>query len=44
LKSSIANDDLEIENEVYYEWKIENWNQLSNIELSPDFSTGNYKW
>ncbi|OUM60102.1 hypothetical protein PIROE2DRAFT_14228 [Piromyces sp. E2] len=27
-----------------FEWKIENWNQLSHVEISPEFVIANHKW
>jgi len=27
-----------------YEWKIENWNQLSDKEFSSEFKIDNHKW
>jgi hypothetical protein len=31
-------------NEGFYEWKIENWNQLADKEYSPEFIINNHKW
>ncbi|OUM60848.1 hypothetical protein PIROE2DRAFT_13290, partial [Piromyces sp. E2] len=47
LKSLIkSNNNItnKIISEGYYEWKIENWNNIENIKYGPEFLIGNYKW
>ena len=44
LESIIDNEEFEILNKGYYEWKIKNWQQLSKKSSSTQFKIGNYKW
>jgi len=45
VKSSIKDDYRIPECENIFEWKIENWNQLSNEKVYYSlFVIGNYKW
>jgi len=44
LKRFINDDNNEIKSEGLYEWKIENWNILSDNDFSPEFSIDNCKW
>jgi len=34
----------EILNEDYYEWKIDDFSDINNKKLSPEFIILNYKW
>ncbi|ORX62479.1 HECT-domain-containing protein [Anaeromyces robustus] len=44
IKSCINDENHEILNEFFYEWKINNWDKLSNNEYSPEFYIENHKW
>jgi len=44
LRHALRNKNNEVESEGFYEWKIENWNELANIEKSPEFTVGDNKW
>jgi len=47
LESIIDNEEFEILNKGYYEWKIKNWKGRSayNCKInSMQFINGNYKW
>eukprot|EP00833_Pecoramyces_ruminatium_P014215 jgi/Orpsp1_1/1188247/evm.model.d7180000063420.1 len=44
IKQKSDNKDEELIGENHYEWKIENWEKLSNIENSPVFTFGDFKW
>ncbi|ORX78580.1 hypothetical protein BCR32DRAFT_294960 [Anaeromyces robustus] len=47
LKSMIMNtnySDKDILDEGFYEWKIQNWDQINNYKSSPDFVVGNNNW
>jgi len=47
LKEYIDTEEIKgdkIIGEDYYEWKIDNWESLNELEESPEFEIGNYKW
>jgi len=37
-------EDKEVESKGFYEWYIENWNDISNEVYSPEFMVGEYRW
>eukprot|EP00833_Pecoramyces_ruminatium_P011184 jgi/Orpsp1_1/1185216/evm.model.c7180000092818.1 len=37
-------ENIEIINEDYYEWKIDNFSSIQNNKISPKFNILNYKW
>lgn len=44
IKKLIDNEDNEVLDEGYYEWKIEDWNSIPTYQYSPVFDVANYKW
>ncbi|KAG4092163.1 hypothetical protein H8356DRAFT_1278550 [Neocallimastix lanati (nom. inval.)] len=44
LKHLIKDNSYEIFKENHYEWEINNWDQLSNCEYSPNFEAAGYTW
>jgi len=44
LRRKIIDEDKEIESEGFYEWEIENWDNLSDKEFSPIFNIADRKW
>jgi len=42
--NTLFDENKKIENDEFYEWKIENWDQLSFVEHSPEFTIGKYRW
>jgi len=44
LKNITNNENMAVKNDGFYEWNIDNWNELSNKYYSPEFDIGNYKW
>lgn len=46
LKSTLRDVDHEILGDYFYEWKIDNWNKISNEEkvYSPEFNFYGHKW
>lgn len=44
LSHALHNRNNEVDSEGFFEWKIENWNELANIERSQEFIVGDNKW
>ncbi|ORX75576.1 hypothetical protein BCR32DRAFT_271830, partial [Anaeromyces robustus] len=44
IKSLIKDENHNILNEGYYEWKIEDWKKLSNEKFTQNFIIGEHKW
>ncbi|ORY63607.1 hypothetical protein LY90DRAFT_505263 [Neocallimastix californiae] len=44
IKNEINNENYKVLSDGIYEWKINNWNQITNIEYSPIFSICNHEW
>ncbi|OUM60096.1 hypothetical protein PIROE2DRAFT_14222, partial [Piromyces sp. E2] len=44
IKSSIYDENRQIKGNDYYEWEIDNWSHLMNVEYSPIFKISNYEW
>jgi len=44
IKNSVDNEQRIFESDGFFEWKIEDWNQLSIVEISSKFTIGNLKW
>ncbi|OUM59886.1 hypothetical protein PIROE2DRAFT_14471 [Piromyces sp. E2] len=44
LQSMIKDDNHNIINDIFFEWKIENWSNLQNDEFSNEFEVRNNKW
>ncbi|KAG4103684.1 hypothetical protein H8356DRAFT_1643584 [Neocallimastix lanati (nom. inval.)] len=44
LLKNVNKNEYSIVEEKYIEWEIENWNELNNIEYSPEYTTGDNKW
>ncbi|OUM63498.1 hypothetical protein PIROE2DRAFT_9914, partial [Piromyces sp. E2] len=44
ILNEINKKDEEVIGEDYYEWEINNWNELTSTKYSPIFKAGNYEW
>ncbi|OUM60099.1 hypothetical protein PIROE2DRAFT_14225 [Piromyces sp. E2] len=44
MKYSLCNENREVRGNGFYEWNIENWNQLFNEDFSSIFNAANYSW
>jgi len=44
IKNSVENEEHIFESDGFFEWKIEGWNNLSNVESTPEFTIGNHTW
>jgi len=44
IKNSVKDEPHIFESDRFFEWRIEDWNKLSKVETSSEFTIGNHKW